>query len=530
MLPATSEQTAAHIKRRNVVKAKHSPDGTSPVMSPLRSRRRLEQSHVAETSLDGQDRPDFEDTVSLSALTRGRLHDSLICDDMLSCSPPCIAVVPSIECGMYDEAGIPHGQTGVAVECPAPPVGSPAELISTDRLVDGVSSVVKSDTVRESPELNAGGSNAASALWEVPSEPPPLPPKTKLRSLSRNVLGPGVGAQDASSKTRNCDGDGRSERTLGDVILTAADSPQSRRGRIQSGSVSSTASSCSTTEAESQVDGATSSASPSFSYNDESVTDGGATSTGDTAGSRTMPQPPVSPPRSRVLSLSDQLARIPNIESAISPDITTSSHSFLFSVGPRSGASVSETPATTSVVEPANAQLVVTSRLVSQRSSSPVVMDTPQRCVAVTPQSPRLDSIGDSIVDTPPGTLFCMTQTDSESELRTASVSSIDGALAEQPPVLPPRRLRHDRSPSRGTERLRHHSPSTPPPPPPSVRERVAPPEVAPRPESSPPPELPPRNAVVASPPSPTLSSLVPVQRPSASLRDTPTAGRSIFI
>ena len=529
MLPATSDQTAAHIKRRNAVKAKHSPDGASPVMSPLRSRRRLEQSDVTETSPDRQDRPDFEDTtVSLSALTRGRLHDSLLCDDMLSCSPPCIAVVPSIECGMYDEAGIPQGQTGVAVECPAPPAGSPAELTSNNRLVDGVSNAVESDTVREPPELNAGGSNAASALWEVPSEPPPLPPKTKLRSLGRNVLGPSVAAQDASSRTRNCDGEGRSERTLGDVILTAADSPQSRRGRTQSGSVSSTASSCSTAEAESQVDGATSSLSPP-SYNDESVTDGGAASTGDTAASRTMPQPPASPPRSRVLSLSDQLARIPNIESAISPDITTSSHSFLFSAAARHSG-VSDTPATSGAVEPANAQLVVTSRLVSQRSSSPVVMDTPQRCIAVTPQSPRLDSIGDSIVDTPPGTLFCMTQTDSESELRTASESSIDGASAEQPPVLPPRRLRHDRSPSRGTERLRRQSPSTPPPPPPSVRERVVPPEVAPRPESSPPPELPPRNAVVTSPPSPTLSSLVPVQRPSPSVRDTPTAGRSISL
>lgn len=526
---ATSEQTTAHIKRRNAVKARHVPDTASPVMSPLRARRRLEHSHVNETS---PDRQEFEDlSVSLSALTRGRLHDSLICHDVLSCSPPCIAVVPNIECGLYDQAGIPHQQTGVAVECPPPPGGSTAELTPGERPADEVSSLSasESDTARETPLL---GEEKTEAMWGVPSEPPPLPPKTKLR-----LRVPGtsvVGAKDSSLRPKNCDNSDVSTRSSDDALTAQATTPEFERA----GHSESSEPSCSATEpdqAGSQSEVAVCSSSPSLPHNEISVTDTGAA----LARSNTMPQHAVAPPRSRVLSLSDQLARIPNIESAVSPDITPSNHSFLFRAARRSGAPLCDTTGTTCVAEPATAQLVVTSRLVRQRSSSPVVVDTPQQCIAVVPPSTRSSDTDNErhndVDNVPSGTLFCMTQTSAESEPRTESESSVDGASsdvavadgAEQPPVLPPRRQRHNHSPSRGSDRHRHHSPSTPPLP--SGRDRVIPPEITPRNDTSTPPELPPRSAIVTSPLSPTLSSIVPVQhQPSPHQADT-TTGRAFY-
>ena len=488
------------------MKARPLPDNTS---SPLRSRRRLEPPLANETSTDRDD--DYEQaTISLSALSRGRLSDSLrISEDMLSCSPPCIAVVPGIECGSYDEAGVSRSHGGVFDEV------SVVEFCDTE-------------VAQESPRL--GRSDAVIAPEGISEPPPPLPPKTNVRSLDRRI--PGLDR----TNNLNCDLAGSPPDSIS--LRENARPRIARRPRVHSESLSSTASSCSNDEERSPIEAAC--ASPSHSE----------ASGGHASPVRSNTMSPVRasacpPSRVRVLSLSDQLARIPNIESAISPDMTTIGHSFLY----RAARHTSSPDAhSVTAAKPANAQIVVTSRIVNRRSSSPVAVETPQLCVAATPQLTRDDN--------PVQDASSVAQTNGEAEPSTVFESSADRtadsnlvAEAELLPVLPPRRLRPDHSPSRLQQRrIRQHSPSTPPSP--SVRDAIEPPEVAPRNGASTLPQLPPRNGASTMPQlpprngastmpqlpprnvmsSPTMSSNVPVQEQSSLEEDSTTTGRMITI
>ena len=474
------------------MKVRHSPDNaSSPAMSPLRSRRRLEPPHANESSTDGGDYE--EATISLSVLSRGRLNDSLrISEDVLSCSPPCIAVVPSIECGSYDEAGVAQS--------------------SVNEVFGEVVEICDTEVAQEMPRL--GHSDRVVAAAASTSEPPPLPPKTKLRSLDRRIPG--------SDRTNDLNCDASAASSPDSISLRENARPRiARRPRVHSESLSSTASSCSTDEERSAFDAA----SPSRS--EASVVDASASPV------RSDTTPPghasVCPPaRVRVLSLSDQLARIPNIESAVSPDIhSATGHSFLYRAARRSGANSPDAHSVTAA-KPANAQLVVTSRIVNRRSSSPIAVETPQLCVAATPQLTRGTGRDDNAVPD----ASSVAQTNGESEPSAEFESSADGpaesnlvAEAELLPVLPPRRQRPERSPSRLQQRrIRHHSPSTPPSP--AVRDRVVPPDVAPRNGASTLPVLPPRNVTS----SPTMSSDVPVQGQSSLEEDSTTTGRILVL
>ena len=488
---ASTAEGICSIARRNAVKERPSPDNTS---SPLRSRRRLEPPLANETSTDRDD--DYEQaTISLSALSRGRLSDSLrISEDMLSCSPPCIAVVPGIECGSYDEAGVSRSHGGVFDEV------SVVEICDTE-------------VAQESPRLGRG--DAVIAPEGISDPPPPLPPKTKVRSLDRRI--PGLDRMN----DLNCDA---SASPPDSITLRENARPRiARRPRVHSESLSSTASSCSNDEERSPIDAAC--ASPSRSE----------ASGGHASPVRSNTTPPVRasacpPTRVRVLSLSDQLARIPNIESAVSPDMTTIGHSFLY----RAARHTSSPDAhSVTVAKPANAQIVVTSRIVNRRSSSPVAVEMPQQCVAAMPQLTR--DTDNSVREA-----SSVPQTNGESEPSPEFESSAGRATesnlvaeAELLPVLPPRRLRPDHSPSRLQQRrIRHHSPSTPPSP--SGRDRDLPPEVAPRNGVSTLPQLPPRNGASSLPElprrnltsSPTMSSNVPVQEQSSLEEDSATTGR----